>query len=130
MIKENLISKLKSFFSTLKKSDRYKYIGSYTEFLTYLDTYIENFRDTEISIDFPTISMLHMNIPRYLYKKYGKGSFVKNTGTNGYILKYTPKNLSFIITYTNDGRVDDNVTVKIGNILTDYVIDVVKSIKL
>lgn len=122
MIKEDLFSKIKSFFSTMKKSDRYVNIESYNEFLPVLDTYIDRFINTEISIDFPTSSMLHMNIPRYLYKKYGKESFTKEAGTNGCILTYNPKGLKFFITYTNEGRKDSNVTVKIGRRLVDYVI--------
>lgn len=122
MIKENLIARIKSFFSTMKKSDRYKDIEKYTDFLPILSTYIDRFTDTEISIDFPTTSMLHMNIPKYLYKKYGKDNFDKTVGTNGYILKYIPKNLDLIITYNNEGRKDSNITVKIGKMLTDYVL--------
>ena len=122
MIKENLIATIKSYFSTMKKSDRYKDIEKYNDFLPILDAYIDRFTDTDISIDFPTTSMLHMNIPRYLYKKYGKGSFDKKAGTNGYILKYLPKNLSLIVTYNNDGRVNSNITVKVGKILVDYVV--------
>lgn len=126
MIKENLISKIKSFFSTLRKSDRYKFIDYYNDILPILDTYIDRFTDTDISIDFPTTSMLHMNIPRYLYKYRGKESFVKKSGTNGYILTYLPKNLNLIITYNNEGRLDSNVTLKVGKIITDYVITTTK----
>ena len=122
MIKENLFSRIKSFFSTSKKSDRYKDIEKYSDMLPILDTYIDRFTDTDISIDFPTTSMLHMNIPKYLYKKYGKESFTKQNGTNGYILTYNPKNLKLVITYNNEGRKDSNVTVKIGRRLVDYVI--------
>lgn len=122
MIKENIFSKIKSFFSTSKKSDRYQDIEKYNDFLPILDSYIDRFTGTSISIDFPTTSMLHMNIPKYLYKKYGKESFTRKAGTNGYILTYVPKNLEFVITYNNDGRKDSNVTVKIGRRLVDYVI--------
>lgn len=122
MIKENLFTKIKSFFSTMKKSDRYVDIESYNDFIPIIDDCIYSFINTEISIDFPTTSMLHMNIPRYLYKKYGKESFTKETGTNGFILIYNPKNLKFIITYNNEGRKDSNVTVKMGRRLVDYVI--------
>lgn len=126
MIKENLISKIKSFFSTLRRSDRYKYIDKYNDILPVLDTYIDRFTDTDISIDFPTTSMLHMNIPRYLYGKYGKESFEKKTGTNGFILTYLPKNLNLVITYNNDGRIDSNITLKVGRTLTDYVVTPIK----
>ena len=122
MIKENLLSRIKNFFSTLKKSNRYVDISKYLDILPILDEYIDRFTGTDISIDFPTVSMLHMNIPRYLYGKYGKDNFVKKTGTNGYILTYKPKNLSFIVTYSNEGRLDKNITVKVGNMLTDYIV--------
>lgn len=122
MIKTNLFSKLKNFFSTLKKSDKYKDIEKYTDVLPDLDAFIDRFTGVDISIDFPTTSMLNMNIPRYLYSKYGKYSFTKTSGTNGYILTYIPKKISFIVTYGNEGRLDSNVTVKIGDMLIDYVI--------
>jgi hypothetical protein len=67
-----------------------------------------------------------MNIPRYLYAKYGKGSFEKRTGVNGYILTYLPKNLNLVITYNNEGRVDSNITLKVGQMLTDYVVTTIK----
>ncbi len=118
----DLWKRTKSFFSTLKKSDKYIYIDKYTDILPVIDSLIDRFKETEISIDFPINSMLHMNIPRYLYKKYGKDNFTKESASMGVKLTYIPKNIIFILTYSAEGRVDMNVTIKIGNDLVDYIV--------
>lgn len=118
----DLWKRTKSFFSTLKKSDKYIYIDKYTDILPVIDSLIDRFKETEIIIDFPISSMLHMNIPRYLYKKYGKDNFTKESASMGTKLTYIPKNIVFILTYSAEGRVDTNVTIKIGNDLVDYIV--------
>ena len=118
----DLWKRIKSFFSTLKKSDKYIYIDKYTDILPVIDSLIDRFKETEVIIDFPISSMLHMNIPRYLYKKYGKDNFTKESASMGIKLTYIPKNIIFILTYSAEGRVDMNVTIKIGNDLVDYIV--------
>ena len=118
----DLWKRTKSFFSTLKKSDKYIYIDKYTDILPVIDSLIDRFKETEIIIDFPISSMLHMNIPRYLYKKYGKDNFTKESASMGTKLTYIPKNIVFILTYSAEGRVETNVTIKIGNDLVDYIV--------
>lgn len=119
---KKVVTKIKSFFKTVKKSNHQIYLDKYTDILPVIDGFFDRFTNTDIIIDFPTSSMLHLNIPRYLYKKYGKYNFTKESADMGLKLTYSNKCINLILTYSMEGRVDSNITVKIGNDIIEYIV--------